>query len=385
MFFVIFMYFTHFQLRPTRTNLKRIILAFLKKADEKKLERELSFYFPKKDFVFTDMGRTAFRLIIEKFDLKNSDMLVPSYICDIFLPIFKQYNIKPIFLDADPDSFNIKTEEIKRKITKNTKSILVCHTYGAFCDVEKIKKALPKKQNILIIEDCSHAFGLKTKGKYAGNFGDVAFLSIYKQFPTLRGGLFIAPKTKEEKNENIKFKETQFTLRDFISLLNCFSFFSFVFRKTASSVAPRLVKEEKRKTKIAKLNRVSKNLFLFFLQDFKKRLRKRIKTANILKNELETIGFKFQKTQTHIYTYLSALCPQNINRDVLHKRLKKKGVFVTRIWHHPLVFAARPKSEKRFPKTKEISQRIINFPLQDFYTKEDTEKIIKSIKETVEN
>ena len=58
------------------------------------LPQKLSSYFPGKQCVFTDMGRSALKVIIEKLNLQNSEILLPAYICDIFPPILKNYNIK---------------------------------------------------------------------------------------------------------------------------------------------------------------------------------------------------------------------------------------------------------------------------------------------------
>src|SRR3989344_7488671 len=97
------MFFVHPQIKLN--NFKKINLA-----------QKIESYFPGKQLIFTDMGRSAFKLIIEKLNLKDSEMIMPAYICDIFRPILEKYNIKPIFLDIDLETFHIKIEEIEKKI-----------------------------------------------------------------------------------------------------------------------------------------------------------------------------------------------------------------------------------------------------------------------------
>ena len=133
------MYFVHPQIKLSRFG-------------KAKLSEKLSFYFPGKQCIFTDMGRSAFKLIIEKLKLENSEILLPAYLCDIFSPILKKYSIKPIFLDIDLKTFHIKIEQIREKMTPQTKAILVCHTYGLPLDIQKIREVT--NNQLLIIEDC---------------------------------------------------------------------------------------------------------------------------------------------------------------------------------------------------------------------------------------
>ncbi|RLC39548.1 MAG: hypothetical protein DRH33_02510, partial [Candidatus Nealsonbacteria bacterium] len=238
------MYFVHPQLKFNLTNLLNLFFCFLKKNKEKELLKNIKEMFPEREIYFTDMGRSAFRLIIEKFNLQNSEILFPAFICDIFYPLFKKYNLSPVFLDINLKTFNIKPEEIEKKITKKTKAILVCHTYGLPADLRKILP-LAKKYNLLVIEDCAHSFGAKYDGKFLGNFGEASFFSLYKLFPTLRGGMAIIKTQKSKVKSQNYLKETHFSLRDFLSLLNCFSFFSFLFKKYGAKIAPKYVREEK--------------------------------------------------------------------------------------------------------------------------------------------
>ena len=101
------MFFVHPQIKLNKENFLKIFLSFFGKLNLGKLQEKLAVFFPDKKIVFTDMGRTAFGIIIEKLNLQNSSMLVPAYICDIFYPVFKKYNISPIFLDANIDTINM--------------------------------------------------------------------------------------------------------------------------------------------------------------------------------------------------------------------------------------------------------------------------------------
>ena len=113
------MYFVHPQISPIKY-CSAVISLLAKSLNRVKLNKRLEEMFPGKQLIFTDMGRSAFKLIVENLNLRNSEILFPAYICDIFYAIFKQYDIKPIFLDVDLDTFHIKNEEIVKKITPET-------------------------------------------------------------------------------------------------------------------------------------------------------------------------------------------------------------------------------------------------------------------------
>jgi dTDP-4-amino-4,6-dideoxygalactose transaminase len=365
-------------------NLWRAISSLFGKPDLKSLTQKLSSYFPDKQLIFTDMGRSAFKVIIEKFNLQNSEILFPAYICDIFEPILKQYNIKPIFLDIDLKTFHIRIDEIKKKITPRSKAILVCHTYGLPIDVSKIREIVGN--NIFIIEDCAHSFGASPHdGGFVGNLGDVSFFSLYKQFPTLRGGLLVCPKDWE-----VHLPKTFFNFRDFISFLNCFAFFAFFFKKFGARVAPKMVRKEKL-PKPAKLNRISLNLFSFFLNDFEESLQRRKELALFFQTELKKLGFEVQESKDNVFCRFSTLVPKNLEakRDKIFQELKKQRVFCNRMWHTPVILNKQAQKEyqinlEEFSNTIEAAKRIINFPLQNYYTKKDIEKMIKAIKNILE-
>jgi len=358
------MYFVHPQIKLS--NLVKAKLSLIKSPDTEKLIQKLLFYFPEKQFIFTDMGRSAFKIIIEKLNLKDSEILMPAYICDIFCHILKNYNVKPIFLDIDLKTFHIRTEEIKEKITPQTKAILVCHTYGLSADIEKIREIAGDR---IIIEDCAHSFGANT-----GNQGDVAFFSIYKQFPTLRGGMLVCPRDWE-----VELPKTSFNFRDFISFLNCFSVFAFLFKKFGGGIAPKMVRKEKL-SRPAEINKASLSLFSDFLEDFEKSLEKRKKLAIFFQEELKKLGFEVQEEENNVFCYLSALVPANLKekRDKIIEDLRKFRVFCTRIWHTPIIL-----DPQNFPNTFEAAKRIINFPLQNHYAEKDVQKIIEAIKKVL--
>ena len=89
-----------------------------------------------------------------------------------------QNKLVPVFLDANIPSYNIKTSNIEKALTKKTKAIMIAHALGNPFDLDKIKK-IAADNNLFLIEDCCDALGSKYKNKNVGSFGDIATLSFY--------------------------------------------------------------------------------------------------------------------------------------------------------------------------------------------------------------
>ena len=341
--------FVHAQIKFNIKNL----LKFLNRIDQEKLKKRLAKFFPEKNIVFTDSGRSAFQLAIKELGLENSEMLIPAYICNSLLPIFEHYNIKPIYLDINLSTFNVEISEIEHKITPKTKSILVCHTYGLPNDMDEVL-TLAKKHNLKIIEDCAHAFGVRISSNYA-------FFSFPKFLPVINGGMLVC------KNPiKINLKKCGFKISNLIKLVRLCPYLATFSEKFRQSY-----EKNNKFTPPKKPFKCSLKIFDWHLDDFEKTLEKRIELAKYFQKELEKLGFGIQKSENNIFTYISALVPKNINRDELFKKLRKHHIFCSRIWHKPLY--------SKLPNTTEAAKRIINFPLQNWFTKKDIDKIISYI------
>ncbi|MCB0832401.1 MAG: DegT/DnrJ/EryC1/StrS family aminotransferase [Bacteroidetes bacterium] len=87
-------------------------------------------------------------------------------------------NAKPVFVDIDPSTYNIKVSAIEPLISKRTKAIMPVHLYGRIAAMNEIGE-LAKKYSIPIVEDAAQAHGSLYHGKKAGTFGHLAAFSFY--------------------------------------------------------------------------------------------------------------------------------------------------------------------------------------------------------------
>ncbi|MHC4159802.1 MAG: DegT/DnrJ/EryC1/StrS family aminotransferase, partial [Planctomycetota bacterium] len=98
----------------------------------------------------------------------------------------------PVYVDIEPETFNINVKLLQEAITPNTKVIIAQHTYGYPCNMDVIID-ISKKNDIPVIEDCCLALGSKYKGKTVGTFGKATYFSFQwnKPFTTGLGGMVL--------------------------------------------------------------------------------------------------------------------------------------------------------------------------------------------------
>lgn len=85
---------------------------------------------------------------------------------------------RPVYVDILPDTYCLDPKQIRKKITKKTKAIMVVHLYGQCADMDEIM-AISQETGIPVIEDTAQSIGAKYKGKSAGAIGDLGAISFY--------------------------------------------------------------------------------------------------------------------------------------------------------------------------------------------------------------
>jgi len=110
----------------------------------------------------------------------------------------------PVFVDVDPDTFNIDPAKIEENISPKTKAIIPVHLFGQCCDMDAIN-VIAEKHNLIVIEDACQSIGAEFNGKRAGSMGDYGCFSFY---PTKNLGCFgdggMVTTNDEKKNELLK-------------------------------------------------------------------------------------------------------------------------------------------------------------------------------------
>ena len=144
-------------------------------------------------------GRSALMAILNSLGLeKNSEILLQAFTCNAAVNPILWSGLKPVYVDCDEKTFNIDIEDLKRKITKKSRAVMVQHTFGLPADIDEILK-ICQENNLILIEDCAHSLGA-TYGSASspqakvGTFGKTAFFSFSrdKVISSVYGGMAVA-------------------------------------------------------------------------------------------------------------------------------------------------------------------------------------------------
>ncbi len=145
----------------------------------KALEKELAEFLGVNYTVGLNSGTDALHLALRALDIGAGDEVITTAFT--FVATTEAIGIvgaKPVFVDINPDTFNIDPDKIEAAITPKTKAIIPVHLYGQPCEMDKIMD-IAKRHNLRVIEDCCQAIGATYKGQMVGSFGDFGCLSFY--------------------------------------------------------------------------------------------------------------------------------------------------------------------------------------------------------------
>lgn len=175
----------------------------------KKFEQEFADYCNRKYGIATNSCTSALDVVLRSLNLSSNDeVIVPTQTFFANLSSIINSGAKPVFCDTD-ENFLMDYEDLKNKITTNTKAVVMVHFSGAISkDIFKIKE-LCLKQNILLIEDCAHAHGAYAidsahKVYKAGSIGDIGCFSFFstKIMTTGEGGMIVC----DDENQSLIFR-----------------------------------------------------------------------------------------------------------------------------------------------------------------------------------
>ena len=142
-------------------------------------EREFADYQKAPFCVGVANGTDALEIAIESFGFpKGSEIIVPANSFIASAEAVTRIGCRVVFCDCNPDTYTVSIEDIRKKITGNTRAIIVVHLYGHPCDMDELN-SIASEYNLKIIEDCAQAHGSEYKGKRVGTLGDIGAFSFY--------------------------------------------------------------------------------------------------------------------------------------------------------------------------------------------------------------
>lgn len=302
-------------------------------------------------------GTVALHLALLALGISNGDeVIVPTLTYIASVNAISYTGATPVFADSDNLTWQIDPDEIKLKITSNTKAILIVHLYGHPCEMDTILE-IANEYNLFVIEDCAEAFGSKYKGRNVGTFGHISTFSFFgnKTITTGEGGMVVT-------NDQILYKRCAHFKGQGLAENREYwhDVIGYNYRMTNICAAIGLAQLEQADEFITKKRQI----------------------ANWYKESLKELPLSFQKDAENCFnTYwiITIILDNDSLRDPLREYLKAKGIETRPMFYPVHTMPMYCDSFQRYPIAEGLASRGINIPSWPGLTKKDISEISRLI------
>lgn len=302
-------------------------------------------------------GTVALHVALEALGIGPGDeVLVPTLTYIASANAVSYTGAQVVFVDSEPDYWQIDVNDAERKISAKTKAIMAVHLYGHACDMDKIL-AFAKKHSLLVIEDCAEAIGTTYNGRLVGSFGDIASFSFFgnKTITTGEGGMVVT--NNAEYSDMVLRLKGQGLAKD---REYWHDLIGYNYRMTNICAAIGCAQLEGVNEIIAKKQQI----------------------AGWYRNLLAGLSIEMQGVQPntfHSFWMVSILTRDAKDRDSLRLYLKECGVETRPLFYpvHQMDMYLCPNES--FPVAENLAARGINLPSYPDLTKSDVEQICAHI------
>lgn len=275
--------------------------------------------------------------------------------------------IQPVFVDVEPDGFNLDPAQVEAAITPRTSAILAVHIYGRPCQVSALQR-IADTYGLKLIYDAAHAFGVRDGGGSVLRHGDLSILSFHatKVFNTFEGGAIICPDAK---------------IKQRIDYLK-----NFGFADEVTVVAPGIN---------GKMNEVQAAFGLLQLRYIDAALARRQAIDAYYRRHLASIPGLICPPEpqaarfNHPYFPILVGPEYPLDRDGLYEGLKRHGIFGRRYFYplisdFPMYRGLPSAAADKLPRAREAARRVLCLPIYPDLTDEDLARIVAVLRQPVE-
>ena len=159
----------------------------------RQFERSFAAYCGVEYGIATFNGTVALHLLAATLNLGPGDeVIMPSLTYVATANAIRYTGATPVFVDSEPETWNIDPNQIGARITPRTKAIVAVHLFGHSADMDPLRN-IAADHNLLLIEDAAEAHGAYYKGQRVGGLSDAAIFSFYgnKIITTGEGGILV--------------------------------------------------------------------------------------------------------------------------------------------------------------------------------------------------
>lgn len=330
------------------------------------LEKELADYLGVKHVCLFSNGTLALITALQALRITGEVITTPFSFVATTHSIWWN-NSKPVFVDIEPDTYNLDPKKIEAAITPQTTAIMPVHVYGNPCNLEAIEE-IAKNYNLKVIYDAAHAFGVTVNDNSILNFGDLSILSFHatKVFNTFEGGAIICHDAQMKQHiDDLK---------------------NFGFRGETTVVAPGIN---------AKMNEVQAAFGLLQLQYVDAGIAKRKEITETYRKELKEVKgitcLYDLPSVKHAYSYFPILIDKQkygMSRDELYKKLKDNNIFGRR-YFYPLIsnfptYSGLPSAHpSNLPIANKVAGEVLCLPIYADLNRTNVQSICAFIKTNI--
>lgn len=342
------------------TAIKKVIekTAFILGEEVEQFEEEFASFCRVKYAIGVSSGSAALHLALVICDIGEGDEVITTpYTFIATTEAISRVRGKIVFVDIDPQDYNIDVSKIEDRITEKTKAILPVHLYGHPVDMDPIME-IAAKHNLKVIEDAAQAHGAEYKGSRVGGIGDVGCFSFYpgKNLGAYGDGGMVVTNDKEIADK-VKLLRNHGRREKYEHAVEGYNY-----RLDALQAAILKVK-------------------LSRLDEWNEARRSRAKIYNDLlanTNIITPVKREYAKHVYHLYVIRAK------ERDKLGKYLGSKGVATGTHYPIPLhmqkAYSYLGYKKGDFPIAEKVSQEILSLPMFPELTGEELKTIVNVIK-----
>jgi len=324
------------------------------------LEQNLEKFTGTKFTICCSSGTDALLLAMMAINIQSGDEIITTPFTWISTSeTIALLKAKPVFVDIEPDTFNIDANLIENVITKNTKAIMPVSLFGQPADMDHIQ-SIADKHNLKVIIDGAQSFGSTYKNNMDSNLGDISITSFFPSKPLGcygDGGAVFTNNDDYAKKIKILRAHGQ-------NERNYHKYVGMCGRMDTIQAAILLAKH------------------LYFIDELKDRNNVADYYTSALSKILQTPVIK--KNRSSVWAQYTIRVN---NRDHLQNELKKKGiptsVFYPLSLHLQECFQYLNYSQGDFPISEKASKEVISLPMNAFLTNDQIDYVVSNIKEFI--
>src|SRR5688572_12293842 len=146
-----------------------------------------------RDALAVSSGTAALHLALRVLGIQPGDeVIVPTYTFAATAEVVTYLGARPVLADVDPETANLRAEDVERVLTPRTRAVMPVHIAGLPCEMDPIRE-LARAERLRVVEDAAHGFPAHYGAAPVGTLGDAACFSFYatKNLTTGEGGMLV--------------------------------------------------------------------------------------------------------------------------------------------------------------------------------------------------